>query len=332
MRAQGVERYSPAVAKETRKLQRAGKQTSGKARRAQLNQPMMARPGEMPDPLGPAQLKSLAWRLGLPILGVWLIGSLIFAVSYSTTAQVLALGLPALITVGALGLVGWAFRQAKKARGVANILRNVETAEDRKQALSELETSFKKKDVAAIFAKAQLELQEDPDKALATLEQIDLDKVMGAVADEARAQRAMIHLMKGQVSLARQLADNIDLKRHQEAKSRAMMAAVVAEAWARSGQSKKGLETLEVFNPEDDLYVDLKPQLYRAYAYAYAHANNVKGMRRVLRKLLEQDVRLLGSFMMKKTHPLLQKEARKLVEQSGMVPRRMQVQRSLKGR
>jgi hypothetical protein len=39
------------------------------------------------------------------------------------------------------------------------------------------------------------------------------------------------------------------------------------------------------------------------------------------------DVRMLGSFLTKKTHPLLQKEAKKLVEQSGQVPRKMMVQR-----
>ncbi len=51
------------------------------------------------------------------------------------------------------------------------------------------------------------------------------------------------------------------------------------------------------------------------------------GMRKALRKLLNIDVRLLGGFMMKKTHPLLQKEAKKLLEQSGQVPKKMVVQR-----
>jgi hypothetical protein len=50
-------------------------------------------------------------------------------------------------------------------------------------------------------------------------------------------------------------------------------------------------------------------------------------MRRALRRLLEQDVRLLGGFLMKRTHPLLMKEAKKLLEQSGQVPRKMQIQR-----
>ena len=75
----------------------------------------------------------------------------------------------------------------------------------------------------------------------------------------------------------------------------------------------------------------MRPQLYRALAYAYVHTNRLKDLRRVLRRLLDIDVRLLGGFLMKRTHPLLQKEARRLVEQSGAVPRQMQIQRPRKG-
>src|SRR5690606_7051617 len=109
-----------------------------------------------------------------------------------------ALAVPAVLTVAVVGVLLYTLRQAKKARGVANILRGVESAEDRKAALEKLETGFKKGDPARVFAQAQLEMQEDPRKALATLETIDLGKVMAPVADEARSQRAMIHLMLGE--------------------------------------------------------------------------------------------------------------------------------------
>jgi hypothetical protein len=323
-------RYDGRVAKEARKIQRAAARegiSDGKAKKKALTQPVVGKPAAMADPLGKEQLKQLLIRLGIPLAGIWLIGVLIWSVSYSTTAKSLALGLPGLVTVLAAGLLFWILRQARRARGVASILSEVESAEDRKAALGKLETSFKKNDPAAIFAKAQLELQEDPKKALETLERIDLNKVMAPVADEARAQRAMIHLMTGDVSPARQLVDNIQLSRHQEPKSRALMASVVAEAWARSGQSKKALETLELFDPEDAVYEQLRPQLYRAYAFAYAYTSDTKGMRRALKKLLDQDVRLLGGFLMKKTHPLLQKEAKRMIEQSGQVPRKMMIQR-----
>lgn len=318
------------MAKETRKLRRAQEQRgpSAKDKRDALKQPIVAKPGEMPDPFGAGQIKSLVIRLGLPLLAIWLVCVLVSGVVYSKTWKTVLISVPALLTLAAAGLLFWVLRQTKKARGVASILQKVETADDRKAALSQLETTYKKGDPAAVFARAQLELQEDPRKALATLETIDLGKVMAPVADEARSQRAMIHLLLGDVSLARQLVDNIDLSRHQDTRSRAMMAAVCSEGWARSGNAKKAEETLGLFDAEEATFEQLRPQLYRAWAFTYAQLGDVKGMRRVLKKLLTQDVRLLAGFLAKRTHPLLQKEAKKLIEQSGAVPRRMVVQRN----
>jgi hypothetical protein len=262
------------------------------------------------------------------LAGVWVLFGSLASFASGTWVSVL-LGVPALLSVAAVFIVIWTLRQAKTARGVASILSGVETDDDRKAALEKLSTDFKKGDTAAIFAKAQLELQEDPKKALATLESIDLNKVMAPVADEARGQRAMIHLTQGEVSPARQLVDNIDLSRHQDARTRAMLASVASEAWARSGDAKKASETLALYDPEDAAYEQIRPQLYRALAYASAHESDLNTMRKALRKLLAVDVRLLGGFMMKKTHPLLQKEAKKMLEQSGQVPKKMIVQRRI---
>jgi hypothetical protein len=279
----------------------------------------------MPDPT--AQVKALVGRLAIPVVAGWVVCGSIAAFVYSTTWKWILIGLPTVVTILAVGLFVFAMNQAKKARGVANILGKVETEEDRKAAIAELEGASKKNDPATLFAKAQLELQTDPKQALATLERIDLGKVMGPVADEARGQRALIHLMLGDVSDARTLVSGIDLKRHQDARTRAMLASVSAEAWSRGGDAKKALETLGLFDPEEDTYEQLRPQLYRAYAYAYAYTNDLNGMKRMLKKMLGIDARLLGGFMTKRTHPLLQKEAKKLLEQSGQVPRKMMVQR-----
>jgi hypothetical protein len=300
---------------------------SGKEKRKAMKEPLVAGAAAAQQPELRKQLKGMLLRLGLPVAAVWVIGLLIAGFSLSRTVQWVGVGIPALFTVLAAALVAWAVRQASKAKGVAGILSSVQTAEDRQAALEKLEGTYKKSDIAAVFARAQLQMQEDPDKALATLEQIDLRKVMAPVADEVRGQRAMIHLLKGQLGLARQLVDGIELKRHQEPRSRAMLAAIVAETWARSGQAKKALELLSLYDPEDEEFAQLQPQLYRAYACAYAHTSATGPMRRALKKLLEHDPRLLGGFLMKRTHPLLQREAKKLLERSGAVPRKMIVQR-----
>jgi len=311
------------LAKETRKLRR--NQARSGASEVPPEDGRLRPKISLPDTGG--QLRQLLGRLAIPVVAAWVLFGLIAALVYSTTWKLVLIAVPAVVTLLAIGLVIFALRQAKKARGVAGILSNVETDADRKAAIEKLDASSQKNDPAAIFAKAQLELQEDPKRALKTLERIDLGKVMSPIADEARGQRAMIHLMLGDVSEARTLVSGIDLKRHQEPRTRAMLAAVSAEAWSRSGEAKKAVETLGVFDTEDAAFEQLRPQLYRAWAYAYAYTNDLAGMRRMLKKLAAQDVRLLGGFLTKRTHPLLQKEAKKALEQSGQVPRKMIVQR-----
>ena len=272
--------------------------------------------------------RSLALRIGVPIVVLWVIGGILAGVWTAPVGRAVVLGVPALLTVGGVVLVLWALRQTGRAKAVASVLSQVETAADRKVALDKLDQDFGKKDPAAIFAKAQLKLQEDPQAALRELEQIDLGKVLPTVADEARAQRAMIHLLIGQVSMAKPLAEGIDLKRHDDARARAMMVAVVGETWARSGQAKRAIESLELYDPDEDTYEQVRPQLWRARAYAYAYGDDVRGMRRALRRLADQDARMLAGFLGKKTHPMLQKEAKRMLEQSGAMPRKVVYQRS----
>ena len=309
---------------ESRKHKRAVERQSDGAK-ASLSP--AAKAAAIENPMGADQLKTMVTRLLIPVLGIWVLCGTIAAFTQSTTLRVILITIPGILTVLAVAMVVWARAQAKKAQGVASIISGADSAEERKAALAQLDASYKKNDTTAIFARAQLEMQDDPKKALETLERIDLSKVLGTVADETRAQRAMIHLTMGDVGPARQLVDNIDLGRQRDAKTRAMLTAVCAEAWARTGNAKKAVETLTLFDPEDAEYEKLRPQLYRALAYGYAYTNDIKGMRRSLKRLAGVDVRLLGGFMMKRTHPLLQKEAKKLVEQSGTVPRKMVVQR-----
>lgn len=266
-------------------------------------------------------------RLGLVLGAIWLVGGLVAGISQSELTTQIALAVPAVLTLVVIGVAYWAVRRARKARGVAGILAGVKTDEDRAAAMQKLGSDYKSGDPAAIFAKAQLQMQDDPREALATLEQINLSKVMGSVADEARAQRGMIHLMQGEATRARDLADGIDLSRHQDERSKAMMSSVIAEAWARTGQAKKAIDTIELYDPEEGSLDQMRPQLYRARAFAYAYGNKPKQMKKSLRKLVEIDARLLGGFLVKKTHPLLQKEAKQLLERSGQMPRKVQFQR-----
>ncbi len=316
------------MAKQARKFQRAQSERAPKKKLTDKSD--LSQLQDMPDPLGGGRIKQMFVRLGIPLLVVWVVGILIAGFVTSPVWIGVSLGVPGALTVAALGLVIWTLGQAKKAQGVVGILSGIKDDDDRKAALDKLDAVNKKgKDTAAIFAKAQLLMQDDPRAALTTLETINLDKVMAPIADEARGQRAMIHLMLGEVTPARDLVDDIELKRQQEPKSRAMLGAVISEAWARSRQAKKAVDTLALFDAEDPEFEQVRPQLYRAQAYAFAYTNKIPQMRRALRKLVEQDPRMLGGFMMKRTHPLLQKEAKQMLERSGAMPRKMVVQRRI---
>lgn len=283
-----------------------------------------------PDPFSPENRKQLAMRLGIPMAVGWIIAIAI--------PGWLPKALAAVITAVAAGLVWWAIRYAKKAKAVAQIVQSApQTKEGRKEALEKLESQFKKDDVAATFAKAQLQMQEDPKAALKTLETIDLKKVMAPVADEARAQRAMIHLVLGEIDDAKILVDPIDLARHKEPRTRATLTAIIGEAWARSGQAKRAVELLDKLDDKDPAFAEIQPQLLRARAFAQAWSNDTKQMRATLRRLSALNVQYLMGFITKKknpmgvaprgVHPLLEKEAFDMLMKSGAIPRRMEMRR-----
>jgi hypothetical protein len=278
----------------------------------ELSKPTQERP--------PVDLKKIYLRVGLVLAVVWAVAIIIPTWIPKAVAGA--------ITVAVFGAGIWVLRQMKKGQQISAIMAGAETEEGRKEALEKLQAGFGKGDAQALMARAQLEMQDDPRKALETLESIDLAKQMAAVASQVRATRAQIHLMLGDVSEARKLADELDLGKQDDAKLRAMFATVAGEAWARSGNAKKGLETLELFNPEDPEFSELRAQMWRARAFAYAANQDTKGVTRALKKLAEMNPHLLGMFVgQKKIHPILEREARQIVMRLGVVPRKVVRQR-----
>ncbi|CAN5689447.1 hypothetical protein BH11MYX4_BH11MYX4_55660 [soil metagenome] len=274
----------------------------------------LSKPQEAEKPA--ANLSKIYLRAGALVAVVWVIALIVrhwigFAVAGSLTVA----GIVALL---------WLQRYMKKTQALGAILKSADTEEGRKAALERLDTDFKKGDTQAIIAKAQLQMQDDPRAALATLEAVNLDKELAPIAGQIRAMRAMIHLTLGETQEARALADKLDLGKQQEPKTRVMFAAVAAEAWARTGLGRNAVDTLDLFNPEAPDMGDMRAQLWRSRAFAYAAVNDQKGIARSVKRLADINPHLLGMFVgQKKVHPLLEREAKATVMRLGIVPRKM---------
>jgi hypothetical protein len=279
----------------------------------------LAKPAADAPEKPPVDLKKIYLRVGGVLALIWVVALIL--VRWSIIPVVVA----GVLTALAAGAGVWLARYLKKTRELGALMKGAtESEEGRQAALKRLETDYKKGDVQASIARAQLEMQEDPRKALATLEAVDLSKQLGPVADQVRCTRATIHLQLGEIQEARALVDKMELGKQQDVKTRAMFAAVAGEAWGRSGQGKKGLELLEVFNPDDPELGEMRVQMWRARAFAAAGAGDMKAAGRALRKLAEMNPQLLGMFVgAKKVHPMLQQEAKQILMRSGAVPRKM---------
>jgi hypothetical protein len=279
----------------------------------------LAKPGADAPEKPPVDFRKIFLRVGAVLAAIWVVALVLL---HWTIVGVIVAGV---LTVVAAGASWWIVNYVKKSQQLGAILKSAADSEEgRKEALKKLETDFKKGDVQATIARAQLEMQEDPRKALATLESVDLSKQMAPVADQVRCTRATIHLQLGELQEARALVDKMELGKQQDVKTRAMFAAVAGEAWGRTGQAKKAVELLEVFNPEDPELGEMRVQMWRARAFSYAGAGDMKGAGRALRKLADMSPQLLGMFVgAKKVHPMLQQEAKQILMRSGAVPRKM---------
>jgi hypothetical protein len=274
------------------------------------------------DPIAAAkkQLRTAARVAGIALVVIWLIAISLYSGLNSTIPLIVAAVLSVAMGVAALLIR----RNLGKSQELGEMLAvgGDLSSEERASRIAKLAERVEKGDAAAIIAKAQLEMQESPKDALVTLEKVDLEKAQKPVAAQVRAMRAMIHLNIGEVTAARELVDGIDLSKAPDLKLRANLAGVVAEAWARSGNPIEANELLDKYDADDKQFEDSRVQLIRARVFACVHKNNLDGMRRALKQLEEISPQLMALFVgQKRIHPLLQQEAKKKLEKSGLMPK-----------
>ncbi len=259
----------------------------------------------------PFQWRNIAIIVG--VLGVaWL--------TALATGSKIFLVVVGVITVTVLGLLGYVYRWYTKQRDMMELLKTANLSpQARKEALAKLQSaSGADKDVMNLVARAQLEAQEDPEKALTTLESIDMKKAPAMIADDVRAFRAQLYLMLGRPSEARPLADEINVKNAQQPEARGMMAATVAQTWARTGKHKEALELLQTIKPDDAEYGQARMPLLMARVYACFAGGQLENVKRDLGALVRQDPNLLAVFVNPKgkAPPQLQKIAKDVLQRS----------------
>ncbi len=283
------------------------------------------KPAERPDAaelLENATRPGIQWKIFVQVaIGVavlWLVGFMV-----EPYVGYWGVGAVGVLTLGLIGFGIYVIRMTKKSAVIFDIMQGATDPEGRAAAIAKLRArgGGKGKDAMAALAHAQLVAQDDPKAALEILDAIDVAKAPTVVQDEVRSHRALFYLQFGRVKEARALADEIRLDRQPNAKSKALYAAVVAEAFSRTGAAEEAKKLLETYDPNDPDYAEVRPVLLRAQVFTY-HALKKRGLvKKSMEQLMRQDPNALAAFVQKGTHPDLAKVARQLLQQAGVVPR-----------
>lgn len=208
----------------------------------------------------------------------------------------------AVLTATIAGGLWWLWRKQKKQMEILQLLQRAQgSPEARQAALRELAASGAAGDkdaaVLAGLAQAQLQAQSDPDAALETLAAMDLSKLPQDAADQVRTLQAHLLLIRNRSREARSLADVMAVPATGPLAGRAMTAAVIAEAYARTGRPADALPILEPFPPDHPELGEVRPILLFARVFAFFGANKPERARKDMKALLAIDMNLLGRFV-----------------------------------
>ena len=135
--------------------------------------------------------------------------------------------------------------------------------------------------------------------------------------DDVSLLLAQLYLGVGRTQDARKAADTINVDNPERKEVRSMAAAIISEAWARTGKPKEALALLDTIQlPKKDA-AQIATQIKVVRVFAKFAANQRGPARTELQQLADEDVNNLGRFLMPqfRVHPELQKLARSVLEQ-----------------
>jgi hypothetical protein len=231
-----------------------------------------------------------------------------------------AVGVVAVLTSVAMGFGVYVWRLTSRSRAILDIMKQATDEPGRKRAIEALATEGSG-DAMKALARAQLLAQTDPLEAQQALEAIDIKKAPALLQDDVRAQLAMLYLRNNRTREARALADEMRLDRRPDAKTKALYAAVMAEAFARTGSADEARKLLETYNPDDNENDEVRVMLLRAQVFAFVALKKRGLAKRALDGLCEVEPNLLGPFLLKGGPPEIAKLARQALAESGAGPK-----------
>lgn len=227
------------------------------------------------------------------------------------------------LTAAALGLGFYVWRLTRKSAALLDILKDAKDPASRKAALERLQAAQtgEGKDAMNALAQAQLLAQENPHKAIEVLEKVDLKKAPAMIADDIRANLALFYLAQGRARDARALADEIRLDRQPQPKAKAMYAAVMAEAFARTGKADEAMKLLETYSPDDPSYGEVRILLHRARVYTCVQQKKRGLATKSLEVLVEEAPEVVTQLAFAEKRPEVAKLAKQVLGAAGRMPK-----------
>jgi hypothetical protein len=253
-------------------------------------------------------------RKNLVIIAV--VTALVWAFAIQTGSTVLMI-IVGVLTLALIAVLIWAFRMLKKQRGLVSMLQGAtESPEARREALAKLSEDKDAGSPTKLFARAQLMAQDDPKAALKLLDSIELSKFPPAMQDDVALLKCQLYLGMGRTADASKAASTMNLDNPERKEIRPYAAAIVAEAWARTGKPKEALALLDTIELPKKNAEQISIQVRVARVFAKFASNQRGPARAELNALAEDDVNYLGRFLSPqfRVHPELQKLARQVLE------------------
>ncbi|MBA2544326.1 MAG: tetratricopeptide repeat protein [Deltaproteobacteria bacterium] len=238
----------------------------------------------------------------------------VFAISTGSLVVQIIVGV---LTLAMLVIMGLSFRMLKKQKRVVSLLQgSTASPEARKDALAKLAEGKDANSPTSIFARAQLQAQDDPGAALRLLDRVELKAYPPMMQDDVSLLRVQLCLGLGRTQDARKSADLINLDNPQRAQMKAMASAIIAEAWARTGKSKDALALIDTIEYPKENRDQIEVQARISRIFARFAANQRGAARNELNALANDNPDYLGKFVLPqfKVHPELQKLARSVLQ------------------